>query len=131
MKTLDGIFKMKKCICICHDDPLKKDNGYEHDIKCCSKMNGYIKEKWEVRFDENFGGLISKSRQGEMTLAEWNKLKSFISNLLKAQRAEILSKLPIKENVGCDKKTAIWCGGYNTKNGELMIWRDKQLREGK
>src|SRR3990167_2224513 len=35
--------EVKECKCACHENLLKK--SYEHDLKCCEEMNGYLTNK--------------------------------------------------------------------------------------
>jgi hypothetical protein len=43
--SVDESCGQKDCKCACHDNKLKKPEGYSHSSICCGYMNGYLEEK--------------------------------------------------------------------------------------
>src|SRR3990167_9798691 len=59
------------CQCSCHENKLKK--LYEHDGKCCDKMNGYLAIEGIEAMKEKVRGLSADSSRVEEIIAEFEK----------------------------------------------------------
>src|SRR3990167_7799757 len=59
------------CQCSCHENKLKK--LYEHDGKCCDKMNGYLAIEGIEAMKEKVRGLSADSSRVEEIIEEFEK----------------------------------------------------------
>lgn len=83
----------KDCLCACHENKLGKP--YEHETKCCEEMNGFVEEKPEREWEEEFDEIRNDGEHASIDDNCLNEidvimLKDIIRSLLEAEREKVL-----------------------------------------
>lgn len=105
----------ERCGCACHINLLKKP--YEHDSKCCGKMNGYVvshqtERKLPQKIElEEFERAIKNGTKLTLIVSRFNQLLDFLTPPTK----------PVEEILG--KKSVI---DYENNYSHYHCWNQKQ-----
>lgn len=97
-KTFETV---SQCPCACHQNTLKKP--YEHDSKCCDKMNGAVSQsvEWEKEFDYFWVGRFPKLPSGDLRDAK-HFFRTTLSTLV--EKMEGLKGKSVCRNPACGKE---------------------------
>lgn len=111
------------CVCACHENKLNKP--YEHETKCCDKMNGATEsteESWEEGFRDLYFSL-NKSDSNTDYYENTPRLVDFISRLILSERADERRKL---NDCTCKEK---WTFGVVHRKDGPCYWPPQEEKD--